>query len=136
MKQYRLTKRVVDIDGAVYNEQDVRYRLNDFDTYVYWILDVNDTKYYISPYQLIESGADYIEEVKPKRWFPMFDEIYYFVATDCSVGTIPNRSSDFDTPRLEAGNYFQTKEQAEAVAKKIKVLLQEEQDKLSSKDNG
>jgi hypothetical protein len=90
--------------------------------------------YLVKTEVLIELGVDYIEEVKPERWRAEVDGWYYHVNQCGLIAIGQDTKSENDNARYGAGNYFQTKEQAEAVAEKIKALLQEEQDKLSKED--
>lgn len=119
----------MDFQGNVFEPQDmgfynILYRIRS-STGLGQLISTTDVE------SMIANGADYIEEVKPKRWRAEYDREYWFVGDAFQVHKAFEFCNIYDDTRYEAGNYFQTKEQAEVVAKKIKALLQEEQNKLS-----
>ena len=72
--------------------------------------------------QLDELKNVKIEETK-KKWIPERYEIYYFVESDCSISCCKFYNDDFDNGCISVGNCFQTKEEAQFVADKIKYTL-------------
>lgn len=59
-------------------------------------------------------------EGKQKKWKPEWGETYYCVSADCSVGSYIFANDDFDNGCISVGNCFQTEEEAQFVADKIK----------------
>ena len=70
---------------------------------------------------LKERIAELEEQVKEEQGFPEYGDDYWFLL---SGGTIVDNfytNSHFDNKRLEIGNFFKTKEQAEFALEKLKV---------------
>lgn len=60
-----------------------------------------------------------------KPW-PQSGDIYFYVASDCTIISDNFYSTSLgDKGRFDCGNFFRTKEEAEAAAEKIKALLKE-----------
>ena len=73
--------------------------------------------------QLDELKKVKVEETK-KKWIPAENELYYFVESNLDIYNADNTNrSFFDIPRIEIGNCFETKEQAQFIADKIKYTL-------------
>lgn len=67
-----------------------------------------------------------VEEKTPtenKRWRAEHGELYYYIYENTKIGYKGDWGSADDDKNYEAGNYFQTKAQAQAVADKIKQIL-------------
>lgn len=61
------------------------------------------------------------------RWRPKHEEAYYFVDTNTSVyKTVYDENNINDSLNFEVGNCFRTREEAEAMAEKVKKLLKGE----------
>lgn len=60
------------------------------------------------------------------KWKPERHEDYFFVYTDLSVKRTSNDVLKIDNDRILCGNCFRTREEAEAMAEKIKKLLKGE----------
>lgn len=57
------------------------------------------------------------------KWEPKRNETYYFIDTTGEVAYTSNNTISFDPSRIEYGNCFQTKEQAQKAAEKVKELF-------------
>lgn len=57
---------------------------------------------------------------------PKYGDIYYYITGTCEVAYYIWKDKELDWKYRNVGNCFQTKEEAEAVAKKIKHLLKKE----------
>lgn len=57
------------------------------------------------------------------KWEPKRNETYYFIDTTGEVTYTSNNTISLDPSRIEYGNCFQTKEQAQKVAEKVKELF-------------
>ena len=71
-------------------------------------------------------NSDFFEPIddKPTRWRAQVNGLYWYAHGDWLEASYTNDSgSDTHDARYEGGNYFQTKEQAQAVADAIKELL-------------
>ena len=58
----------------------------------------------------------------PKRWRAKQGEIYFFINSNCEIGTTKNYINDwdkFDDINYELGNYFETKEEAQKVKEEL-----------------
>ena len=67
--------------------------------------------------------TDWFEKIKePTRWKPEADQKYYFSDNDGSVGYNRWDGDHIDRNRLEIGNCFKTKEEAERVVEYLKAL--------------
>ena len=75
---------------------------------------------------VLETEVKKLEE--PKPWKPKISEKYYYVDNVHMITDFFHWDGDeFDYVRYNAGNCFSTKERAEQVAEKIKILLKLEQ---------
>lgn len=64
-----------------------------------------------------------VVEEKTKYWKPKESERYYFIdAYQEGIGNDTNDGTDVDDFRLSIGNYFKTKEEAEHMVEKLKVI--------------
>ena len=64
-----------------------------------------------------------VVEEKKKYWKPKESERYYFIdAYQEGIGNDTNDGTDVDDFRLSIGNYFKTKEEAEHMVEKLKVI--------------
>ena len=64
-----------------------------------------------------------VVEDKNKYWKPKESERYYFIdAYQEGIGNDTNDGTDVDDFRLSIGNYFKTKEEAEHMVEKLKVI--------------
>ena len=64
-----------------------------------------------------------VVEEKKKYWKPKESERYYFIdAYQEGIGNDTNDGTDVDDFRLSIGNYFKTKEEAEHMIEKLKVI--------------
>lgn len=59
-----------------------------------------------------------------ERWRADSGEIYYCVSNDGKVDWNTDERGNSSTARYDLGNYFQTKQEAEKVAEKIKIYVQ------------
>lgn len=80
----------------------------------------------IIPYEGNEHLLGTTDSPKPNRWRAEMGKLYYFIdATFCA-----NREEDIYTPmdnyRHNIGNYFRTKEEAQAMADRFKAILKGE----------
>ena len=73
---------------------------------------------------VIEDEASNIEE--PKRWRAEQSERYYFVNIRIEIDCNDEWGTPKDCMRWEAGNYFSTRKEAEAAARKIRAVLRGE----------
>lgn len=72
----------------------------------------------------LQKQLDELKKVKEKKWIPAENELYYFVSDNLEVHNADNTNrSFFDIPRIEIGNCFKTKEEAQFVSDKIKYTL-------------
>lgn len=65
------------------------------------------------------------EELKP--WKPKDGEDYFYIGIDFTIDSWENVDDDTDKRNFRIGNCFRTKERAEQVARKIRLLLRLEQ---------
>lgn len=65
------------------------------------------------------------EELKP--WKPKYGEDYFYIGIDFTIDSWENEDDDTDKRNFRIGNYFRTKERAEQVAEKMRLLLRLEQ---------
>lgn len=63
----------------------------------------------------------------PKPWKPERGEKYFSIENSGDVFQYTYYDDGIDEPKILSGNYFPTRERAEQVAKKIRLLLQLEQ---------
>ena len=64
-------------------------------------------------------------QIEEYKWKPNMYDSYYYISGDGFVHTDIWRDTSFDECRYHFGNYFKTKEEAEAKLEKIKKLLLE-----------
>lgn len=70
-------------------------------------------------------NGDKIEFIKlaEPRWRAKYGGTYYFVCEDCRISCRSDYLNSCDTERYEAGNYFETAEEAAAAAKVVEAAL-------------
>lgn len=67
------------------------------------------------------------EQEEPKPWNPQAREKYFCVDNYFLSHSFYNMNDDVDSYNFEIGNYFRTRERAEQVAEKMRLLLRLEQ---------
>ena len=67
------------------------------------------------------------EQEEPKPWKPEVGEEYFYICDTLETGCDFNWGTSIDYKRIKAGNCFLTKECAEQVAEKMRLLLRLEQ---------
>ena len=67
------------------------------------------------------------EQREPKPWKPKCMERYYFIKNGFYVGCCRSQNNRTDKRNFEIGNCFPTRERAEQVVKKMRLLLRLEQ---------
>lgn len=67
------------------------------------------------------------EQEEPKPWNPEIGESYFFIRNDFEVTDKVKGTTSFEADRISNGNCFPTRERAEEVAKKMRLLLRLEQ---------
>lgn len=67
------------------------------------------------------------EQREPKPWKPEVEEKYFYIGNALEIGSYLNWDDPIDDKIIKAGNCFSTKERAEQVARKIRLLLRLEQ---------
>lgn len=67
------------------------------------------------------------EQEEPKPWEPEVGEEYFYIYDTLKTGSDFNWGNFIDYKRIKAGNCFLTKERAEQVAEKMRLLLRLEQ---------
>lgn len=67
------------------------------------------------------------KQEEPKPWKPEIGESYFFIRSDFGVMDKVKGTTSFETDRISNGNCFPTKERAEQVAEKMRLLLRLEQ---------
>lgn len=67
------------------------------------------------------------KQEEPKPWKPEHGEKYFSVGSSTDVFKYIYYNDYADEPKILSGNYFRTKERAEQVAEKIRLLLRLEQ---------
>ena len=60
---------------------------------------------------------------EPKEWKPKAGEDYWYISESMSATNADFCDDDFDNRVIKSNNCFRTKERAEEVAKKIRMLL-------------
>ena len=68
-----------------------------------------------------------LQQEEPKPWKPQAREEYFFIDNYFLSHSFYNMGDDVDSYNFEIGNCFPTKERAEKVAKKMRLLLRLEQ---------
>ena len=67
------------------------------------------------------------KQEEPKPWKPKDGEDYFYIGIDFTIDRWENVDDDTDKRNFRIGNCFRTKERAEQVAKKMRLLLRLEQ---------
>ena len=67
------------------------------------------------------------KQEEPKPWKPKDGEDYFYIGIDFTIDSWENVDDDTDKRNFRIGNCFRTKERAEQVAKKMRLLLRLEQ---------
>lgn len=67
------------------------------------------------------------KQEEPKPWKPKDGEDYFYIGIDFTIDSWENVDDDKDKRNFRIGNCFPTKERAEQVAKKMRLLLRLEQ---------
>ena len=67
------------------------------------------------------------KQEEPKPWKPKFEEEYFYICNTLKTGKYFNGNDSIDDKIITSGNCFPTKERAEQVAKKMRLLLRLEQ---------
>mgnify|MGYP000767590746 CR=1 FL=1 len=67
------------------------------------------------------------EQEEPKPWNPEIGESYFFIRNDFEVTDKVKGTTSFEADRISNGNCFPTRERAEEVAEKMRLLLRMEQ---------
>lgn len=78
--------------------------------------------------------TDWFEEIKPTRWKPELGRRYYLSDSNGSVYESVWSNDYIDRSRLEIGNCFQTKEEAEKAVEKLKAWKRLKDSGLKFKD--
>lgn len=106
-------------DGAVSYENGVRCNMED-----YRLATDEEVERF---YELLHKhGKEWDDEKKilvEWKWEPKIGVYYFFLSSDLSFGNTPNDGLPIDVGRIRCGNCFRTREEAEAMAEKIKKLL-------------
>ena len=68
-----------------------------------------------------------MQQGEQKLWKPEIGESYFFIRSDFGAMNKVKGTTSFETDRISNGNCFKTKERAEQVAKKMRLLLRLEQ---------
>ena len=68
-----------------------------------------------------------MQQGEQKLWKPEIGESYFFIRSDFGVMDKVKGTTSFETDRISNGNCFPTKERAEQVAEKMRLLLRLEQ---------
>ena len=63
------------------------------------------------------------KQYEPKAWKPKAEEDYWYISESMSATNADFCENDFDNRVIKSNNCFPTKERAEEVAKKIRMLL-------------
>lgn len=84
-------------------------------------------------YELVRDNPNIFEPMI-ERWKPAMAEQYWYVGTDIRETEDCNGEYLFDKQRLEVGNCFQTKDQAEEAAKRIKNTLMSYHEELATNE--
>ena len=71
-------------------------------------------------------GEEQCDLVKPERWRAKEGRPYYYINERIEVQYNFDRNKKYDDKQHETGNYFETKEEAEKVANKIRQILKEQ----------
>lgn len=106
-------------DGAVDYENGVRCDREDYRL----ATDEEVERFY---YLLHKHGKEWDDEAKilmDWKWKPVEGEDYFFLSNGLKAGKTSNDGFDIDVTRIRCGNCFRTMEEAEAMAGKIKKLL-------------
>lgn len=120
--------KVTHIDAINKDSSPIFVDFND-DEGLYFTL--NGREYYTDKHQrLLHYRDDYDYSVidfnnlpkkqEPKRWRAEVGEIYYYFSSNFEIDDYCEYNSSIDDEAYDSGNYFQTKEQAQEVADKLK----------------
>ena len=63
------------------------------------------------------------KQEEPKPWKPEDGEDYFYIGIDFTIDSWENVDDDTDKRNFRIGNCFRTKERAEQVAKKMRMLF-------------
>lgn len=77
--------------------------------------------------ELREKMEEQKEYGEPKPWKPEVKEEYFYVYSNLKTGRYFNLDDSIDDKLVEVGNCFKTRERAEQVADKMRLLLKLEQ---------
>jgi hypothetical protein len=114
-----LTKGDVLVNGGG-GEQKVIEVLGDIVFLTYEYRQPSDGGIW-APKQMLEKDGHKIKQPEPERWKPKEGERFYFIGVQ---GEVAEAIYDVDWAKeCEFGNCFQTKEQAQEAAQKVKELL-------------
>ena len=78
------------------------------------------------PYEGNEHLVGTTDSPKPKRWRASMEHSYYYLDSRTLIDIDYEGHSKVDEERYEIGNYFNTREEAEVVAEKIRKIFKEE----------
>lgn len=84
----------------------------------------NDWVYCIS-YEGNERLCGTTISLYPPRWRAEKGEIYYYIATNCIICNVMDTRDGLDSENYSIGNYFRTKEEAQAMANEFLLILKE-----------
>lgn len=68
-----------------------------------------------------------MQQGEQKLWKPEIGDSYFYISSNFEAMNKVKGTTSFETDRISNGNCFKTKERAEQVAKKIRLLLRLEQ---------
>ena len=128
MKRYRIIKRFVDVDGAVFEPQDIVLEEGS-----YILKKESGYKHYTSEEilnTLIKLEADWLEEIKPGRFRAGNGKGYCFVSNEGEWVFAINYDHIADLNRHEFGNEFETEDQAEEASKRVHETLMKYHEEL------
>ncbi len=80
---------------------------------------------------VIKEFPTWYEEVKPERWRTQKNCVYFYVASTGESVFSSEDNSWIDDYNFRHGNYFQTKEQAEEAAKRVRECLLAYQEEIT-----
>ena len=67
------------------------------------------------------------KQEEPKPWKPEIGDSYFYISSNFEAMNKVKGTTSFETDRISNGNCFKTKERAEQVAEKMRLLLRLEQ---------
>lgn len=120
MMKYKLLKDLPGVkSGTIYEIQDNGWALGN---------NPADTPFDMVHVSALEDYSDWFEPVEetPKRWRaePFKKSSYYIVMPELYASKTTDKDRGVDKRRHKIGNYFQTQEQAQAVADAFKAVLE------------